>query len=55
MLFCFEIKTLGSLTLPHSVFKLTKNIPIAGVITLLSSLGFVFGVYAGVRSGIINE
>jgi len=42
-------------TLPCSVYKLTKSIPVVAVITLLSTLGFVFGVYAGVRSGIINE
>jgi len=41
--------------LGHRVFKLTKSIVIVGVIGIFSFLGFVFGVYAGVRSGIIKE
>lgn len=41
--------------LAHRVFKLTKSAPVVGVIGLLSTLGFIFGVYAGVRSGIIRE
>lgn len=45
----------ASLAYSSSVFKLTKSTPVVGVIVLLSALGFVFGIYAGVRSGIINE
>ncbi|KAG5647696.1 hypothetical protein DXG03_008419 [Asterophora parasitica] len=41
--------------LGHRVFILTKSKPLAGLIAVLSFLGFVFGVYAGVRSGIIAE
>jgi hypothetical protein len=41
--------------LAYRVYILTKNAPVVGVIGLLSFLGFIFGVYAGVRSGIINE
>ncbi|KAL0955079.1 hypothetical protein HGRIS_003996 [Hohenbuehelia grisea] len=41
--------------LGHRVFLLTKSYVLAGVIALLSFLGFVFGCYAGVRSGIIAE
>ena len=38
-----------------SVYKLTHNIPVVAVLCLLSLLGFVFGVYAGVDSGVINQ
>lgn len=38
-----------------SVLLLTKSKIISGVIGILSFLGFVFGVYAGIRSGIIDE
>ncbi|KAF8204040.1 hypothetical protein BJ912DRAFT_919996 [Pholiota molesta] len=41
--------------LGHRVYKLTKSIPIISVIAALSSLGFVFGAYAGIRSAIINH
>ncbi|KDR85756.1 hypothetical protein GALMADRAFT_234820 [Galerina marginata CBS 339.88] len=41
--------------LGHRVYKLTKSSVIVGVIGIFSFLGFVFGVYAGVRSGIIKE
>ncbi|KAJ3517871.1 hypothetical protein NLJ89_g239 [Agrocybe chaxingu] len=41
--------------LSHRVFKLTSNKPIVAVIAVLSVLGFIFGVYAGIRSGIIKE
>ncbi|KXN88824.1 hypothetical protein AN958_06693, partial [Leucoagaricus sp. SymC.cos] len=41
--------------LGHRVLLLTKSKIITGVIGLLSALGFVFGIYAGVRSGIIND
>ncbi|KAF8167338.1 hypothetical protein B0H34DRAFT_779124 [Crassisporium funariophilum] len=41
--------------LGHRVYKLTKSIPIVAVIGILSFLGFIFGVYAGIRSGIIAE
>ena len=48
-------KIRSSVTCLHSVYQLTKSIPIVGVIGLLSFLGFFFGVYAAIRSGIINE
>lgn len=38
-----------------SVLLLTKSKIICGVIGALSVAGFVFGVYAGIRSGIIDE
>ena len=38
----------------NSVFLLTKNKPLVGVIGVLSLLGFIFGMYAGIRSGIIH-
>jgi len=41
--------------LSHRVYKLTNSIPVVAVLGLLSLLGFVFGVYAGVDSGVINE
>ncbi|KAF9454164.1 hypothetical protein P691DRAFT_770871 [Macrolepiota fuliginosa MF-IS2] len=41
--------------LGHRVLLLTKSKIICGTIGILSALGFVFGVYAGVRSGIIND
>jgi len=41
--------------LGHRVFKLTKSFVIVGVIGVFSVLGFVFGVYSGVRSGVIKE
>lgn len=41
--------------LGHRVYILTKNSIITGVIGLFSVLGFVFGWYAGIRSGIIAE
>lgn len=37
------------------VYKLTNSIPAVAVLCLLSLLGFAFGVYAGVDSGVINE
>ena len=37
------------------VYKLTNSIPVVAVLCLLSLLGFVFGVYAGVDSGVINQ
>ncbi|EDR15199.1 uncharacterized protein LACBIDRAFT_301153 [Laccaria bicolor S238N-H82] len=41
--------------LAHRVLLLTKNKIIVAIIGTLSFLGFVFGIYAGVRSGIIKE
>ncbi|KAF5352430.1 hypothetical protein D9756_005924 [Leucocoprinus leucothites] len=41
--------------LGHRVLVLTKNKIITGLIAILSTLGFIFGVYAGIRSGIIND
>ncbi|KAF9469788.1 hypothetical protein BDZ94DRAFT_1243263 [Collybia nuda] len=41
--------------LGHRVFVLTKNKYLFGIIGILSVLGFIFGVYAGVKSGIIKE
>ncbi|TFK77451.1 hypothetical protein BDN72DRAFT_953886 [Pluteus cervinus] len=41
--------------LGHRVYVLTKNMVITGIIATLSTLGFIFGVYAGIRSGVINE
>jgi len=41
--------------LGHRVLIMTKSKPLAGLIGILSVIGFIFGVYAGVRSGIINE
>jgi len=41
--------------LGHRVYKLTQSKPIVGLIGLFSVIGFVFGVYAGVRSGIIKQ
>jgi len=41
--------------LGHRVFKLTQNTVIVGVIGIFSFAGFVFGVYAGIRSGIIDQ
>lgn len=38
-----------------SVLLLTKSKIITGVIGILSLLGFGFGVYAGIESGIIDE
>ncbi|KAF8910160.1 hypothetical protein CPB84DRAFT_1842802 [Gymnopilus junonius] len=40
--------------LGHRVYKLTKSKPIVGVIGLFSLVGFVFGCYSGVRSGIVK-
>jgi formate-dependent nitrite reductase membrane component NrfD len=34
---------------------LTKNKILVGLIGLLSVLGFIFGVYAGIYSGILRE
>jgi len=48
-------KPRSSLIPLRSVFTLTRNVPVVGVIGLLSFLAFIFGVYAAVRSGIINE
>ncbi|KAG6842453.1 hypothetical protein C0991_007583 [Blastosporella zonata] len=41
--------------LGQRVWILTKNYVLVSVIGVLSVLGFVFGIYAGVRSGIINH
>ncbi|KAF8226286.1 hypothetical protein L208DRAFT_1367155 [Tricholoma matsutake] len=41
--------------LGHRVYLLTKSKPLVGVIGMLSLLGFIFGLYAGIRSGIIHE
>jgi len=41
--------------LGHRVLKMTKNYYLTGIIGVLSVLAFIFGVYAGVRSGIIRE
>ncbi|KAF9055835.1 hypothetical protein BJ165DRAFT_451154 [Panaeolus papilionaceus] len=41
--------------LGHRVYKLTKNYAIVGLIGILSVLGFIFGCYAGVRSGVIHK
>lgn len=41
--------------LGHRVLMLTKNKILAGLIGLLSVLGFIFGVYAGIYSGILHE
>ncbi|KAF5385351.1 hypothetical protein D9615_001200 [Tricholomella constricta] len=41
--------------LGHRVYILTGSKPMVGLIGVLSTLGFIFGVYAGVRSGIIKE
>ncbi|KAH9486258.1 hypothetical protein JR316_0000322 [Psilocybe cubensis] len=41
--------------LGHRVLLLTKNYTIVGIIGLFSLTGFIFGVYAGVRSGIIDK
>ncbi|TFK50705.1 hypothetical protein OE88DRAFT_1631274 [Heliocybe sulcata] len=41
--------------LAHRVLRLTKSWIITGFICLLSLAGFVFGVVAGVRSGIIQD
>jgi len=41
--------------LSHRVYKLTNSIPVVVVLGLLSLLGFFFGVYAGVDSGVINQ
>lgn len=39
----------------YRYYRLTKSIPIATVLCLLSLLGFIFGVYAGVDLGVINQ
>lgn len=44
-----------SSNLTRRVFVLTKSKPLFGLIGILSVLGFIFGVYAGVQSGIIKE
>lgn len=41
--------------LGHRVLGLTKNKIVTALIGLLSVLGFVFGVYAGILSGIIKD
>jgi hypothetical protein len=41
--------------LAHRVYQLTKSAPIVAVISVLSFVGFIFGIYSGVRSGIIEE
>jgi len=41
--------------LGHRVYVLTKNKPISALIGVCSVVGFVFGVYSGIRSGIIKE
>ncbi|KAF8665401.1 hypothetical protein AX16_000420 [Volvariella volvacea WC 439] len=46
---------LSQFFLGHRVLILTKSKILAGIIGLLSVLGFIFSVYAGVRSGIIKE
>ncbi|KAF5313269.1 hypothetical protein D9619_002579 [Psilocybe cf. subviscida] len=39
----------------HRVYKLTASKPAVIVIGIFSAVGFVFGTYAGIRSGIIAE
>jgi len=39
----------------NRVLLLTKSKPLVGLIGILSFLGFVFGLYAGIRSGIISK
>jgi len=46
---------LAQIFLIHRVFKLTRNTPIAAFLGILSLLGFAFGVFAGVDSGIIQQ
>jgi hypothetical protein len=41
--------------LGHRVYVLTKNIPVTVAIGVLSILGFIFGTYAGIYSGILKE
>ncbi|KAG6837317.1 hypothetical protein H0H93_011412 [Arthromyces matolae] len=41
--------------LGHRVWILTKNVVFVSMIGLCSVVGFIFGIYAGVRSGIIHE
>ncbi|KAH0591132.1 hypothetical protein H2248_001233 [Termitomyces sp. 'cryptogamus'] len=41
--------------LGHRVWILTKNMAFVVVIGVLSVLGFIFGIYSGIRSGIIRE
>jgi len=41
--------------LGHRVFLLTKSKVITAIIGVLSVISFVFGMYAGVRCGIIND
>ncbi|RDB28699.1 hypothetical protein Hypma_015900 [Hypsizygus marmoreus] len=41
--------------LGHRVLILTKSKALAGLIGIFSVLGFVFGVYAGILSGILHE
>jgi len=41
--------------LAHRVLRLTKSKIITGCICLLSVVGFIFGVIAGVKSGIIQD
>ncbi|KAF9567785.1 hypothetical protein CPC08DRAFT_626230 [Agrocybe pediades] len=41
--------------LGHRVYKLMRNRVLTGVIAFFSCSGFAFGVYSGVRSGIIKE
>ena len=43
-----------SLNIRDSVFVLTKSKPLVGLIAVLSLLGFIFGMYAGIRSGIVR-
>lgn len=50
---CAAIVT--QLFLGHRVLILTKNKILTGLIGLLSLLGFIFGVYAGIYSGILRE
>ncbi|KAG6811454.1 hypothetical protein H0H92_007325 [Tricholoma furcatifolium] len=41
--------------LAHRVWILTKNSVLVGVISLFSLLGFAFGIYAGIKCGLIND
>jgi uncharacterized membrane protein len=46
---------LTQIFMSHRVYKLTGSKPAVVVIGIFSFVGFVFGVYSGIRSGIIAE